>query len=212
MMDKIIKNVALKLVNCYDGKTNLCFPKYRNGSDRISEQESKFFFSLEFEQHKPPFSFAIEVPTTAPFVFTGATARSALHDMAIYDVNDSSKFEWIIELKSGQPERDSIKKDFSKMAKAECNCVWFHTLKNANKRTIKTLLKKFNEVWGEVKSEPELEVKPEPEWKFAIVVLEQKKYYSITIKIDKTKTIKTDKIPSLLPDISKWEERQLLVQ
>ena len=194
-MDEIIKEVAQKLVDCYNGKTTLRFPQYRkddeklipeqesNDNKRISEQESKFFFSVVFDKQKPPFSFAVEVPTKEPHCFTGEIAhqRSALHDMVIYEEKENQKFKWVIELKSKQS--NTIKKDFIKMAKAECNCVWFHTLESEASETIPALLNKFKKSWDEIKRE----FLGEYEWNFAIVVLKSGYLYRKKIKTnDKT--------------------------
>jgi hypothetical protein len=197
IMDDILKEVAQKLVDCCLGKTTLRFPKYRNDSDRISEQESKFFFSIVFDKQKSPFSFAVEVPTDVTYIFTGKTPRSALHDMAIYVDGDTSKFKWIIELKSGQPEEESIKKDFKKMKGSKCNCVWFHTLKNANSRTFSVLLTKFRKAWEALN----LEKENEHEWHFAIIVLESQVLYR--------KTIKTDSKSPFHNEISDWPKIEL---
>jgi hypothetical protein len=193
-MDIIINEVAQKLVNCYEGKTTLRFPKYRNKRDRISEQESKFFFSIAFAQQKSPFSFAVEVPTEQTYIFKGKTPRSALHDMAIFDEIDTLKFKWIIELKSGQPKRVNIKKDFEKMVGAKCNCIWFHTLENSNSGTIPSLLDKFYDAWDNEKTK----FTKEYDWHFAVVVLKTKKLYKTTLK--------TKNKISFLKDISKWKE------
>ncbi|MDR1096446.1 MAG: hypothetical protein LBL31_08660 [Spirochaetaceae bacterium] len=190
-MEKILKQVSEKLINCFLGQTTLRFPKRRGATTRISEQESKFFFSIVFEHEEC--SFAVEVPTKETHIITGKKPRSALHDMAIYDEMDTLEFAWIIELKSGQPKESNIEKDFYKMVFAKCNCVWFHTLENANSGTIPALLDKFNNAWDNVKSSL-TDIK---EWKFTIVVLKQEKYYQITIRTDKT--------ISFPNDISKWD-------
>jgi hypothetical protein len=194
-IEQILKQVSEKLINCYWGKTNLRFPKYRDKGagkieDRTSEQESKHFFSIVFEQQKSPFSFAVEVPTKEIYAFSGTTKMSARHDMAIYDDSDTSKFMWIIELKYGQSE--TIEKDFLKMVLSQCNCVWLHTLKNANSRTIPSLLIKLSNAWNKVKAH----VKVTEEWEFIIVILKQKIYYHITLK-----TVDTIEFPN---NISKW--------
>jgi len=181
-MEDIIRQVSEKLIKCYFCKTSLRFPNYRNKSNRISEQESKFFFSIVFEQQKSPFSFSIEVPTDETYNFSGKKSRSALHDLAIYDENHPLEFKWIIELKSKQPRINSIKKDFEKMIGAKCNCVWFHTLENTDSGTIPALLKKFYDVWEIIKFNVSIEKK----WEFAIVVLKQKKLYRFSLKINKS--------------------------
>jgi hypothetical protein len=191
-MDVIIKRIAEELVKCYNGNTYLRFPQYRDKTDskRISEQESKFFFSNVLNEQK--LSFSVEVPILQSHAFTGITPRSALHDMVVYK-KDEESFEWVIELKSGQPKE--IKKDFIKMIKSECNCVWFHTLKNSDKRTLSALGNKFEKAWKEVASE--IKKEEEYEWHFAIVVLEQKQLY---------RTVLTAKKDEKFPTYTKWEK------
>jgi hypothetical protein len=203
-MDEILQQVSEKLVNCYFGKTTLRFPNYRNTTGRISEQESKYFFSVVFEQQKLP--FAVEVPTKETHIITGKTPRSALHDMAIYDDIETSKFKWIIELKSGQPKKENlskgiksnVEKDFVKMVFAKSDCIWFHTLRNADSGTIPALLEKFENAWNNVKTSF-MEIN---EWKFTIVVLKQKKYYQTTIKTDKTISFNSDILKWTVTDVT----------
>jgi hypothetical protein len=200
-IDIIVKQVAEKLVQCYNGQTNLKFPKYRNSEDRISEQESKYFFALVFDQQTKPFSFAVEVPTSSPHNFQpgggkSGKSRSGLHDMAIY--KDDSSFDWVIELKSKQPDPKDIKKDFEKMISSDCNCLWFHTLKNSDSGTLSALLDKVNNNLSSLNNllnnttlsiEDKQKIKSKIYiWKFAIVILEKKELYTYTLKLDINKT------------------------
>ncbi len=145
------REVAKKLIslnNVFDIKTSLndslLFPKYRSKSKdniRISEQESKILFANHFLINK--IFFSIEVPTMSSHSFSGKTEISARFDLATYKSNEHGEFDWIIELKAHNPKDISIQKDLEKILASNCNCVWFHTLKNEDKATIPSILKKF---------------------------------------------------------------------
>jgi len=152
------REVAKKLINLNDvnnvfnipksSQESLLFPKYRlkrKVKIRISEQESKILFSNHFLKNKTFFS--IEVPTMSSHSFSGKTEISARFDLATYKKSNknSLEFDWIIELKAHNPKVASIQKDLEKMLASNCNCVWFHTLKNENKATIRSILGKFND-------------------------------------------------------------------
>jgi len=184
---------------------NLRFPEYTNEENenektkytneektkkkaiRISEQESKFLFSIGFGDPKSPFKVAVEVPTDEKFFSKdpdekiiedsdkvnkkgreqskhlaltktedpaddpNTPKRSARYDMVICDKNpdndkdpDNKKLKWVIELKSG---KKSVVNDFIKMVTANYNCIFFHTLENSGKDTIKYLWKDFEMAW-----------------------------------------------------------------
>jgi len=149
------REVAKKLINLNNvfnipksSQESLLFPKYRlkrKVKIRISEQESKILFSNHFLKNKTFFS--IEVPTMSGHSFSGKTEISARFDLATYKKSNKNglEFDWIIELKAHNPKVASIQKDLEKMLASNCNCVWFHTLKNENKVTIRSILGKFND-------------------------------------------------------------------
>lgn len=145
------REVAKKLVclnNVFDSEIDsndsLFFPKYRSMTHdyiRISEQESKILFANHFLLNKTYFS--VEVPTMSSHSFSGKTEISARFDLATYKSKEYNQFDWIIELKAHNPKDTSIQKDLEKMLASNCNCLWFHTLKNENKATIPSILRKF---------------------------------------------------------------------
>jgi hypothetical protein len=195
-IDVIVEQVAKNLVKGYNGMTALRFPKYRNGNARVSEQESKVFFLEAFTQQTQPFHFAVEVPTATLHNFQpgggkSGKSRSGLYDMAIYS---DDALDWVLELKSKQPAPKNIKKDFQKMVSAGCNCLWFHTLKKSDSKTLSALLEKINDNLKDLKKLlDEVDISKEEKeaiksqvycWKFAIVVLEQRKLYTYTLTVD----------------------------
>ncbi|MGA1839115.1 MAG: hypothetical protein ACMUIU_00680 [bacterium] len=146
------RDIAKKLVNLNNVRNSeivsfdtLLFPKYRSNSNanfRISEQESKILFANHFLINKKFFS--VEVPTMSTHSFSGKTKISARFDLVTYKSNEAKEFDWIIELKAHNPKDTSIQKDLEKMLASNCKCLWFHTLKNEDKATIPSILKKFN--------------------------------------------------------------------
>jgi hypothetical protein len=182
-MDKIILNVAIDLVNCFYGNSSIVFPKYYNNSKekkRVSEQESKILFAYKFIKNN--IKFAIEVPTVSKHMQTEKTPKSALFDLVTYKKNNL-EFDWVLELKSKNPPIEHFTKDFEKMVRSDSNCIWFHTLKNANEETYNVLLEKFNKgITAEIEN-----FRGNHIWKIAIVVLEKKELYMLDILLEKNK-------------------------
>jgi len=198
-MDKIVLEVAKGLVKCFKKENFIVFPEYHNisqdGEQRISEQESKVLFTNEFMNNK--IRFAVEVPTISKHCFKSTqlkkNERSARFDMVTYKDN-TYDFDWVIELKSGNPPQFNFQKDFEKMAKSNSNCLWFHTLKNADSGTYKSLDEKINEsIKNVIKDFGGNFI-----WKFVVVVLEQAELYSVNIPLKKDESNKFS-ISSLSP-------------
>nr|WP_321501785.1 hypothetical protein [uncultured Dethiosulfovibrio sp.] len=180
-MTNIVLKVSEDLVNMVystagaDGQQpSLTFPRYRDGRERVSEQESKILLAHQFLTKGTPFS--IEVPTASIHSFSGQKELSARFDMATY--GDAESFDWVIELKAHNPEPSSIKKDFEKMVLAGCNCLWFHTLKNENSGTLPSLFGKMKGAFEEVcRSRENMNQSIGWRWIMAFVVLEKRSLY-----------------------------------
>lgn len=183
--------VAKKLINLnnvfnsdkYSNDT-LLFPKYQSDSIdkiRISEQESKILFANHFLINE--IYFSIEVPTMSKFIFKGKTPRAARYDLATYISDRHDEIEWVIELKAHNPEETSIKKDLEKMLASNCNCVWFHTLKNEDKATIPSILNKFRNSFDVLYKKPNME--SSAKMLLFIVVIGKKLLYSTEFQLDK---------------------------
>jgi hypothetical protein len=191
------REVAKKLVNLNNvsdisrrSEDSLLFPKYGDeiktrSKIRISEQESKILFSNYFHINKTLFS--IEVPTVRKFCFKGKTGIriSARYDLATYaSIEDILNFDWIIELKAHNPIDNSIRKDLEKMATSNHNCVWFHTLKNEDKATIPSILKKFKKSFEDISKIEEISVSSK-KLLLVFVVIDKKLLYSAEFQFDK---------------------------
>jgi len=183
-IDDVVLEIAKNLVNCYNNKSSIVFPEYHNeGKEkyRISEQESKVLFTNEFICEK--IKFAVEVPTKSKHKQKGKTELSARFDLVTYRDN-TYDFDWVIELKKGNPPAYSFQKDFEKMVKSKSNCVWFHTLKDADDNTYESLFEnKINSGINKVIKDFE----GKHTWKFFIVVLEKAELYSLDISMEKYK-------------------------
>lgn len=190
------REVAKKLINLNDvnnvfnipksSQESLLFPKYRlkrKVKIRISEQESKILFSNHFFKNKTFFS--IEVPTVSSHSFSGKTKISARFDLATYKKSNKNglKFDWIIELKAHNPKVTSIQKDLEKMLASNCNCVWFHTLKNENKATIRSILGKFNDSFKALSTNKNSV--GSAKLLLVFVIIDQKLLYSTEFQLDK---------------------------
>jgi len=192
-MIKTCREVAKKLINLNNvidisksSQESLLFPKYRSkrkGKIRISEQESKILFSNHFLKNKTFFS--IEVPTMSSHSFSGKTKISARFDLATYKKSNKNglEFDWIIELKAHNPKVTSIQKDLEKMLASNCNCVWFHTLKNENKATIHSILGKFNDSFKTLSTNKNSI--GSAKMLLVFVIIDQKLLYSTEFQLDK---------------------------
>ncbi|GMO36594.1 MAG: hypothetical protein Ta2F_12570 [Termitinemataceae bacterium] len=178
-MIEIYRKVASALIKTYDGISPLRLPKYHNNDVkefRVSEQESKTIFSHIFFTENIPFS--IEVPTISKHNFSGKSSKSARFDMSIYD-KETKEIKYAIELKAHNPVLEHIRRDIEKFACSDLDCIWFHTLENANKKTYETLLNKFKVT---IQSENN-KIKGKHLWDFVIVVLKQKEMYYYQLEI-----------------------------
>lgn len=187
------REVAKKLINLNNvfnipksSQESLLFPKYRLKRQvkiRISEQESKILFSNYFLKKK--IFFSIEVPTMSSHSFSGKTKISGRFDLATYKISNKNglEFDWIIELKAHNPKVASIQKDLEKMLASNCNCVWFHTLKNENKATIRSILGKFNDSFKSLSTNGNSV--GSAKLLLVFVIIDQKLLYSTEFQLDK---------------------------
>jgi hypothetical protein len=178
-MHTIYHEVGKELIKSFDKKSNLIFPKYHNKGSyniRVSEQESKIIFSHIFFKKEIPFS--VEAPTKTKHMQKGKTPQSARYDMVVYSKNRDT-IRYVIELKANNTTQESIRKDIEKMAVSDSECIWFHTLRNANEKTYKVLLEKFNKAFEDEKNN----ITGNHKWEFVLIVLEQKKLYTKSINV-----------------------------
>lgn len=119
------------------GRPRLIFPNLRDGTTRVSEQESKILITRWLESHG--YYYSTETPTSEKYTQTGVNPRSARIDVTVYGKRDDSERRLNIELKSRMPKFESFRKDVEKLLREGVPGLWFHTLERANTRTWNTI-------------------------------------------------------------------------
>ena len=143
----------------------IIFPKYRDETDRISDQELRFIFVEQFYEYKkeveeakeywPNLYYSVEVPTKNTYIFskkkdgpkvvegTDEKGVSARTDLVIYKKKDSQFIrEALIEFKALNPANENYQKDFCKLENEnEDNALkyFIQIIKNCDKSTIDSL-------------------------------------------------------------------------
>ncbi len=112
---------------------HLVFPTKRDGTRRVSEQESKVLVTQWLQSEG--YTYSIETPTQEAYIQSGLTAQSALTDVTIYRGSGAKGRRLNIELKAHQPPCESFRKDLEKLLVENVPGVWLHTLETANKRS-----------------------------------------------------------------------------
>ena len=112
-------------------RSHLIFPVRRSGARRVSEQESRVFFSRYFE--KNDFFYSVETPTRETYQLTGASALSARSDMTVYGSADPEDRRLNIELKAGKPSTKALRTDFEKLLREGLPGLWFTVLPKVSK-------------------------------------------------------------------------------
>lgn len=160
IMDDLLKRAGIKLFGSYYNEspkkeTRIIFPKKRDGSVRVSEQEMRFAFVEAFNETYADYSenlyYAVEVPTkdlydfrtTPPQIGKG---QSAMFDLVLYDDNGPRVF---IEFKGNNPSAKHYNKDFCKLEneieygeKNNTLRYFIEILKNSNSGTKRSLSRK----------------------------------------------------------------------
>ena len=132
--------------------SSLVFPSYRSSTAleqpaRISEAEARVLYCMALANRRLP--FAVEVPTTQKYKFSGETEMSARTDLVVYDSPSGASAELVralaIEFKAHNPQVESIRKDLEKLLREPYDGLWFHLLQNVDSRTIPVLMAKFTQ-------------------------------------------------------------------
>ena len=105
----------------------------------IREPELRFAYCIFLNRRKR--SFRIEAPTDEKYKFTGKGRRKALTDLSLFEGNNRVLN---IEFKQGQAPQKQFDKDIEKLMSENVDSLFFHLVHNKNKRTLKTLINKFN--------------------------------------------------------------------
>ena len=144
-LQDLIREVCTDLSRVYQSERQsseygLIFPRKRNGSVRVSEQEAKLLFvqHLTIDKH---FLFSVETPTVETYRQKGKTSMSARVDLTLF--RSDRKPVAHIELKAHNCTVEAVRKDLEKLLREKTPGIWFHTLHRANRRTIQTLSRKF---------------------------------------------------------------------
>lgn len=108
--------------------SRLIFPKKRDETIRVSEQELRFAFVEEFlkDEKAKDWFYAVEVPTKDKYRFSnkenpkvvekGEIGQSASFDLALYTKDDKDfKTIALLEFKAGNPDRFCYTKDLVKL-------------------------------------------------------------------------------------------------
>ena len=117
------------------GKSRLIFPKKSDGTIRVSEQELRFIFVEQLNEHVREnwdVYYSVETPTEYNYRFSGASTpechgvetdgRSANIDLSIH--NNQGERIALIEFKHGH-DFDAMNKDFLKLAKEKGDSLRF---------------------------------------------------------------------------------------
>jgi hypothetical protein len=125
----------------------LIFPRKRDGSLRISEQEAKLIFVQHLTVDKR-YCFCVETPTTETYTQKGTTPMSARVDVTLIGSDRTPVAH--IEQKAHNCEVESIRKDLEKLLREGTTGCWFHTLERADRGTIHSLFTKFKTAFASV--------------------------------------------------------------
>lgn len=116
-MESLIIEILKELIEISNSnKTNfekgkLQFPRKRDGSIRISEQELRVLLVRKFEKFSQ-LTYSVEAPSMRAYSFTGKNKRSGNIDLCLY--KDKVR-KHLIELKSHNPRQEDYSKDFEKL-------------------------------------------------------------------------------------------------
>lgn len=133
------------------GSGRLVFPRYRDGSVRVSEQEARFAFVEALCQG--PLRYSVEVPTSKLYTFKGKTPLSAQTDLQVHDVDGSGICNVEFKAKgvsSSAQNNFQIYKDLQKLLREPVWGLWFHLLEGVDNLTINKFLDVMTKQIGEV--------------------------------------------------------------
>lgn len=124
----------------------LAFPKKRDGSLRISEQEAKHIFVEHLKAGKQ-FSYSVETPTTQKYRQKGVSEMSARVDLTLERYSGERAH---IEFKAHYCGVENIRKDWEKLLREDVTGVWFHTLERGNASRVGCLLETIRRAFGQL--------------------------------------------------------------
>jgi hypothetical protein len=119
----------------------LIFPRKRDGSLRVSEQEGKHLFIQHVRTDKR-FCYSLETPTRQTYCQKGTSPRSANVDMTIVGPLGPVN----VEFKAGYCGMEYIRKDLEKLIREDTTGVWFHTIERGGR--LQSLFATFREAFN----------------------------------------------------------------
>ena len=144
-LETLVAKVAEELISihprsCPVSENGLRFPRKRDGSLRISEQEAKHLFVQHIRADRQ-FCYSVETPTTQTYRQKGNSEMSARIDLSL--VGPSGQPLVNIELKAHHCAVENIRKDLEKLVRENTTGVWFHTLERGDPGRVETLFGTF---------------------------------------------------------------------
>jgi hypothetical protein len=151
-LESLVGRVADDLISIYsqsnqESDHGLVFPRKRDGSLRISEQEPKHLF-LQHAQADKRFCYSVETPTTQTYRQKGTSDMSARVDLTLLGQPGQPRVN--IELKAHNCGIENIRKDLEKLIREDTTGVWFHTLERGDRVQVQSLLGAFRMAFGQL--------------------------------------------------------------
>jgi hypothetical protein len=170
-LQELVNKVCRDLTDMYLAREQpstygLIFPRKRDGSVRISEQESKLLFVQHLTVDRR-YCFCVETPTTETYMQKGITPISARVDLTLIGANRKPVAH--LEQKAHNCTLESVRKDLEKLLREKTTGCWFHTLERSDRGTIPALMDKFKHAFSLV---PEFLCASECSYLFAFFVLD----------------------------------------
>jgi hypothetical protein len=139
-LQELMSKVCTDLARTYEweqpSEYGLIFPAKRDGSVRVSEQETKLLFVQHLTVDKR-FLFSVETPTIETYRQKGKKSISGRVDLTLFGLDRKPVAH--IELKAHSCTVEAVRKDLEKLLRERTAGMWFHTLHRANRRTLETL-------------------------------------------------------------------------
>ena len=131
---KLLNTVQYELDECSNTKTSLIYPKKRDSSERISEQEAKILFCHILLKNKVVFS--VETATIGEYSFTGNKKISARLDLCIYKKEENQYVRAnCIEYKAHN-ESKTFRSDVEKLLCEKGDNYFVHILRKVDNGTL----------------------------------------------------------------------------
>jgi hypothetical protein len=151
-LESLVGRVAGDLISIYFRPNQvtdhgLIFPRKRDGSLRISEQEPKHLF-LQNARADGRFCYSVETPTTQTYCQKGTSGMSARVDLTLVGRPEQPSVN--IELKAHNCGTENIRKDLEKLVRENTMGVWFHTLEKGDRFQVQSFLGTFRTAFGQL--------------------------------------------------------------